>query len=62
MHKPRVLAISKSDLLDDELIAEMKQELPAIPFVFISSVAGNGLMDLKDVLWKMITDGGPQDH
>jgi len=54
MHKPRVLAISKSDVLDEELMEEMKQELPELPYVFISSVAQKGLMELKDMLWKAI--------
>ncbi|MDP2413135.1 GTPase ObgE [Daejeonella sp.] len=57
MHKPRILAISKSDLLDEELMNEMKQDLPAIPFVFISSVAQKGLLELKDMLWKVINTG-----
>ncbi len=55
--KHRVLAISKSDMLDDELIAEIEQELPEdIPHVFISSVTNQGIMALKDVLWRAITD------
>ncbi|QQL49168.1 GTPase ObgE [Mucilaginibacter ginkgonis] len=55
IHKPRVLAITKSDLLDDELLAEMKLELPQdIPSVFISSIAQKGIPELKDLLWKEI--------
>lgn len=54
MHKPRLLAITKSDLLDEELVAEMKQDLPDLPYIFISSVAQQGLLELKDLLWKMI--------
>jgi GTP-binding protein len=55
VHKPRVLAITKGDLLDDELQEEMKAELPAnIPAVFISAVAQQGLDPLKDLLWKEI--------
>jgi len=55
IHKPRVLAITKNDLLDDELQQEMKQELPeGIPSVFISSVAQKGISELKDLLWKEI--------
>ncbi|WP_295732192.1 GTPase ObgE [uncultured Muribaculum sp.] len=54
--KPRVLAISKSDLLDDELIAEMQRELPDdLPHVFISAVSGMGISALKDMLWSAIT-------
>ena len=55
IHKPRVLAITKSDLLDKELQEEMKKEVPAgIPSVFISSVAQKGIDELKDLLWKEI--------
>lgn len=55
--KPRVLAISKSDMLDDELIAEIEATLPdGIPHVFISAVTGLGLTELKDVLWNAIVD------
>ena len=55
--KPRVLAISKSDLLDDELIAEMERELPDdLPHVFISAVSGMGINTLKDMLWSAIND------
>ncbi|WP_207429599.1 GTPase ObgE [Pedobacter sp. SYSU D00535] len=57
MHKPRILAVSKSDLLDEELKEEMKQDLPAIPYVFISSVAQQGIQELKDQLWKVINQG-----
>ena len=50
-----MLAITKSDLLDDELKEEIKNELPSeIPTVFISSVAQTGLTKLKDEIWKMI--------
>lgn len=55
--KHRVLAISKSDMLDDELMAEMEKELPQdIPHVFLSSVTGMGVTELKDLLWNAITD------
>jgi len=54
-HKPRILAITKSDMLDEELQAEMSHELPeGIPALFISSVAQKGLTELKDMLWKVI--------
>lgn len=52
LDKERLLAITKSDMLDDELIAEIKPDLPNIPSVFISSVAQKGLMELKDLIWK----------
>lgn len=52
MHKKHILAISKSDMLDDELKEAIKKELPKnIPYVFISSVAQQGLTELKDLLW-----------
>ncbi|MCH5215456.1 MAG: GTPase ObgE [Muribaculaceae bacterium] len=55
--KPRVLAITKSDMLDDELIDEMRQHLPdGVPVVFISAVTGYGISELKDILWATITD------
>lgn len=57
MDKPRVLAISKCDMLDDELIEEMRASLPdGITTVFISAVTGFGLTELKDTLWRAITD------
>ena len=55
IRKQRVLAISKSDMLDDELIAAIEKELPAdIPHIFISSVSGFGITELKDLLWTEI--------
>lgn len=57
MDKPRVLAVSKSDMLDDELRDELAKTLPAdIPSVFISAVTGQGISELKDLLWRAITD------
>jgi len=53
LDKPIVLAITKSDLIDEELKELLKPELPeGIPYVFISAVAQKGLIDLKDLLWK----------
>lgn len=53
LDKDRVLAISKSDMLDDELKEEIQQELPKdVKTMFISSVAQQGLTELKDELWK----------
>lgn len=55
--KPRVLAVSKSDMLDDELISEIEATLPeGVPHIFISAVTGMGLTELKDMLWREITD------
>ncbi|MDE7386421.1 MAG: GTPase ObgE [Muribaculaceae bacterium] len=57
MDKPRVLAISKSDMLDDELMEEIARTLPDdLPHVFISAVTGQGLTELKDMLWGAIND------
>ncbi|MBM6991787.1 MAG: GTPase ObgE [Prevotella sp.] len=53
LDKHRVLAVTKSDLLDEELIDMLRETLPTdLPVVFISSVSGYGLDDLKDVLWQ----------
>lgn len=55
--KPRMLAISKSDMLDDELMAEIEATLPDdVPHIFISAVTGAGLTELKDMLWSQIVD------
>ena len=57
MDKHRILAVSKSDMLDDELREEIEATLPKdIPHVFISAVTGQGLDKLKDVLWEAVTD------
>jgi GTP-binding protein len=56
MDKPKLLAITKSDVLDAELQAEIEKDLPEnIPHVFISSVAQKGLQELKDIIWKAIS-------
>lgn len=53
LNKHRVLAITKSDLLDEELMEMLREELPSdLPTVYISSVTGFGLDKLKDVLWE----------
>ncbi|MGC4101248.1 GTPase ObgE [Ferruginibacter sp.] len=55
LQKDFVIAVSKSDMLDDELKAAIKKELPKnIPHVFISSVTMQGLQELKDLLWKTL--------
>ncbi|MFN3444875.1 MAG: GTPase ObgE [Bacteroidia bacterium] len=56
LDKKRLLAITKSDLLDDELIAEMKKELPKVPHIFISSATNYNIVQLKDKLWSMINE------
>ena len=53
LDKQRILVISKSDMLDEELETEIAKELPVdIPTLFISSVAHKGIVALKDLLWK----------
>ena len=53
LDKKRLLAISKSDMLDEELKTEIKKELPpGIPTVFISSITNQGIVELKDLIWK----------
>lgn len=54
--KDKILAITKSDMLDDELIADMKKELPDVEYIFISSVAEQGITELKDLIWKKLND------
>jgi len=55
MQKPHLLAITKSDMLDEELMNEIKKDLPSnIPSIFISSVAQKGINALKDMLWQAI--------
>ena len=55
LDKQRILAITKCDMLDDELIEQMKAELPEdIECLFISSVSGLGIQQLKDILWQIL--------
>ena len=57
LDKQRILAISKSDMLDDELKKEIKPHLPRkIPTIFISSVANEGIKELKDLIWKTLNE------
>ncbi|GMT45147.1 MAG: GTPase Obg [bacterium] len=56
LDKQRVLAVSKSDLLDRELMDEIEKDLPDVPHVFISSVTNTGLTALKDLLWKALNE------
>lgn len=57
VNKPRIIGISKSDLLDDELKKMLAKELPKkIPHVFFSALANENIMELKDKLWKMMND------
>jgi GTPase len=60
LHKQFIIAISKSDMLDEELKVAIVKELPSeIPHVFISSITNKGLTELKDLLWKELTE--PQE-
>lgn len=55
LHKQFVIAISKSDMLDEELKAEIRNQLPDhVPHLFISSVTQQGLTELKDILWNIL--------
>ena len=57
LDKPRVLAITKCDLADQELLELLEPEIPKdIPHVFISSAAQQGLVELKDLLWKVMNE------
>lgn len=56
LDKKRVLAITKCDCADTELMTEMESDLPDIPYVFISSVTGEGITALKDELWKALNN------
>ena len=54
LDKKRILAISKADLLDDELMGLLQQDLPDIPRVFISSVTNYGISAMKDMIWEAL--------
>jgi GTPase len=55
LHKQFIIAISKSDMLDDELKKAIEKELPKnIPHIFISSFTQQGLTELKDLLWNIL--------
>jgi GTPase len=57
LHKRFIIAVSKSDMLDEELKRAVAKELPQnIPHVFISSVTQFGLMELKDLMWKILNE------
>ena len=57
LHKQFIIAISKADMLDDELKAAIRKELPEnIQNIFISSITQQGLVELKDLLWKTLNE------
>jgi GTP-binding protein len=54
LDKEKILAITKSDILDEVMIEQMKAELPNLPYVFISSISGKGIIELKDLIWRTL--------
>ena len=57
LDKPRLLAISKSDLIDADLEKMLKPTLPkGVPVIYISSMTNKNLQKLKDALWKMLNE------
>ena len=57
LHKKRLLAITKSDMLDEQMMKEMEELLPkGIPHIFISAVANMNIDKLKDMIWKQISE------
>lgn len=56
LDKKRVLAITKSDMLDEELMDAVREEVTFTPYVFISSITGFGIDRLKDILWRTMTE------
>lgn len=55
--KGRVLAVTKSDMLDEKMKSEIEISLPAdIPHIFISSITGEGILQLKDMLWRILNE------
>jgi GTP-binding protein len=57
LEKERLVAITKCDMLDEELLSLMKKDLKALKPVFVSSVSGFNLQELKDKLWEKIKHG-----
>ena len=57
LDKRRLLAISKADFLDQELKEELKKDMPQIPWCFISSITGEGITELKDMIWEELNKG-----
>lgn len=51
LDKKRLLAVTKCDMLDEEMLGQLKPDIPEVPYVFISSITGTGLMQLKDLIW-----------
>lgn len=59
LDKKRVIAVTKSDMLDEELKKEIRRHMPRkVPYLFICSLNGEGIQELKDLLWKSLNDDG----
>lgn len=57
LDKGKIVVITKSDLIDEELEQELVEQLPeGMPYVFISSITGKGIMQLKDIIWQKINE------
>jgi GTP-binding protein len=56
LDKKRILAVTKADLLDEELKGEIREDMPEVPWQFISSFSGEGIDPLKDRLWKSLNE------
>ena len=61
LDKKRLLAITKSDMIDDELEAEIRTELPEIPYLFISAISNKNIDKLKDMIWKALEDANKEE-
>ena len=63
LDKDRILAITKCDLVDEDTIKEIKKHLPKkIPHAFICSVTGQGIVELKDLIWNMLNKGVEEEE
>lgn len=60
MDKTRLLAVTKSDFIDQELREGIKPTIPNIPWLFISSLTGEGIKELKDMLWKHLNESAEE--
>ena len=56
LDKKRILAITKKDIIDDEIQKDIEKDLPDIPYLFISSLTGIGISQLKDLLWYQLNN------
>jgi len=56
LDKQRILAVSKADMLDDELKQEIREDMPEVSWQFISSVSGEGIPSFKDRIWKILNE------